>query len=596
MPLFNSYFDRDLSWLSFNERVLREAADPQVPLYDRIMFMGIYSSNLDEFFRVRIAAIRHMTELRKRKLENQLDFDPKLLLYEVQKVVNKQLSELGQVFDDILASLAKNNVVVYTRQPVPEEQLAFGRNYFMSHVLGLLQPVLLDSRSKKAPYLEQGQLYFVLTLHDKAEGEAVSETCAYLNIPSDKLPRLLALPGGKQVHYFAFLDDIVRANLDVVFPEHTVVNCFSIKLNRDEYLNIEDEYAGDLVEKIKKQLDKQQVSAPTRFLYDAAIPNELLGRVVNCLHLKRQDLVAGGRYHNLNDLQKLPNPFGAKLASPALPPLRHEGLDRSLSLFENIAQSDLLLHFPYYSYDYVLRFFSEAAIHPAVKQIKVTLYRVAPNSYIVQSLISAARNGKKVTVFVEVKARFDEGNNLRWAEEMKKVGIRIIYSMPGLKVHAKMALVRAKGPDGQWHQYAYLGTGNFNESTVRAYADHSLLTGRKELTGEVSQVFEYLRTRKQKVLFSHLLVSGFDMQDKLLSLMDREITHARNGKPAGITIKVNNLEEKRMIDKLCEASQAGVQVNLLIRSICCLIPGINDPDRPAGRPLPGTRPGLSLYQ
>jgi polyphosphate kinase len=574
MTPFNPYFDRDLSWLSFNERILREAADPQVPLYDRILFMGIYSANLDEFFRVRVAALRNMVELRKRKLESRLDFDPKLLLYEVQKVVDKQLGELGGVFAGLLAELARQNVVVYTREPLPEAHRRFGRNYFRSHVLCFLQPVFLDGKAKKAPHLAQGQLYFVLTLRPKAWQDEGPETYAYLNIPSDRLPRLVELPGAMPVHYFAFLDDLIRANLDIVFPEHEVINCFSVKLNRDEDLNIEDEYDGDLVEKIKKQLEKQHVGPPTRFLYDAAMPGDLLGRVVGSLHLKRQDLVAGGRYHNLSDLQKLPNPLGAALASPPLPPLRHEGLDGDPSLFDHVDRGDVLLHFPYQSYDYVLRFFNEAAIHPAVRQIKVTLYRVARNSCIVQSLISAAKNGKKVTVFVEVKARFDEENNLHWAGEMKKAGIRVIYSIPGLKVHAKIALVRAKGPDGQWQQYAYLGTGNFNEATARTYADHGLMTCRPELTGEVSQVFEYLGSRKHKALFNHLLVSGFDMQEKLLALMDREIAHAREGKPAVITVKVNNLEERMMIDKLCEAARAGVRVNLLVRSICCLAPGL----------------------
>ena len=328
MTLFNPYFDRDLSWLSFNERILGEAADSRVPLYDRVMFIGIYSSNLDEFFRVRVAALRHMVELRKRKLESRLDFDPKLLLYEVQKVVDKQLGELGGVFAGLLAELARNNVMLYTREPLPEAHRHFGRHYFRSHVLCFLQPVFLDARAKKPPHLAQGQLYFVLTLRPKAGEEGGAETYAYLNIPSDKLPRLVGLPGAKPVHYFAFLDDIIRANLDVVFPGHEVVNCFAVKLNRDEDLSIEDEYDGDLVEKIRKQLEKQHVSPPTRFLYDAAMPPDLLARVVNSLHLKRQDLVAGGRYHNLSDLQKLPNPFGTALASPSLPPLRHEELDR----------------------------------------------------------------------------------------------------------------------------------------------------------------------------------------------------------------------------------------------------------------------------
>jgi polyphosphate kinase len=344
-------------------------------------------------------------------------------------------------------------------------------------------------------------------------------------------------------------------------------------MNRDEDLNIEDEYSGDLVEKIKKQLDKKGKGTPTRFLYDRDMPRYFLRFLTKTFDLKKEDLVAGGRYHNLNDLMKLPNPLKPDLEYPTLPPLEHPALDSSDSIFAAIEKEDQILHFPYHSYDNVLRFFNEAAIDPEVDSISVTLYRIANQSLIANALISAAFNGKKVTVFVEVKARFDEENNLYWAQKMEGAGIRIIYSIPGLKVHAKVALVIRKTGDIK-RGYAYLGTGNFNESTATIYADHGLFTTNQEIVEELGNVFRYLYKKKVKKDFEHLLVSQFNMKEKFLELIDKEIEAAKIGEKSGIIIKLNNLEQKEMIEKLYEASRAGVTVQIIVRGICCLTPGV----------------------
>jgi polyphosphate kinase len=342
-------------------------------------------------------------------------------------------------------------------------------------------------------------------------------------------------------------------------------------MNRDADIGIDDEYSGDLVEKIRTQIEKRKVGVPTRFLYDGAMPADMIEFVKQLYQLQEEDLIKGGRYHNLNDFMKFPNPVSPDLEEKPMPALENSDLENQPSILDNIAKQDQILHFPYQSYDYVLRFFNEAAIDPDVSEIKVTLYRVARNSMIGNALISAAKNGKKVTAFVEVKARFDEANNLKWADKMEAAGVRLIYSLPGLKVHAKVALVVRVSTGGE-QSFAYLGTGNFHEDTARLYCDHGLLTSHNQLTKELSMVFELLETQHKSEPFQHLLVAQHNMQDRFLEMIDREIDHSTQGLPASIVIKLNNIEDQVMIDKLYEASQKGVNIILLVRSICCLVP------------------------
>ena len=573
MAIEMRYYDRDLSWLTFNYRVLLEARDKKVPLYERIKFLGIYSSNLDEFFRVRVASLQGLKKLDKKNRKEYLDFKPKQLLNRIHEVVDRQQNEFGEIFrDEILPELRSHGIILYNNEKnlLPSHQ-SFITRYFRSQVLSYLQPVFLKIDSSNH-FLDNRKIYFAVRLRKQKNGEADEVRYAHVNIPSDNLPRFLELPVVEDKHYYIFLDDIILFNLKLIFPGYEIIDAYSIKLNRDADLQIEDEYEGDLVEKIKRSLSQRQKGPPARFLYDMNMPEEFLLNLKSIFQLREKDLVPGGRYHNLFDLMDLPNPLKPALQAPPTPPLPDVELERFESMFQAIDEKDRIVHFPYQSYEYVLRFFNEASVDPYVKEIKITLYRIAGESFIANSLISAARNGKKVTVFVEVKARFDEANNLKWASEMEAAGIQIIYSIPGLKVHAKVALVIRQSQTGEVKKYAYLGTGNFNETTARIYADHGLFTCHPHLSEELDSVFEYLSVQKKITKLEHLLVAKHNLQESFMALIDREIQNAKAGKKAHIIIKLNNIQEKVMIDKLYEASEAGVQIQLIIRAICCVIP------------------------
>lgn len=375
-------------------------------------------------------------------------------------------------------------------------------------------------------------------------------------------------------HYIIPLDEIIRKNLTVLFPSYEVLTCHSVKLNRNEDVEIADEYSGDLVKKIRQQIEKRKTGTPTRFLYDFEMNEADLAVFAKAFGVNKNACMPGGRHHNLQDLAKLPNPVKPHLENTAQPGLSVAGLEATTSLFEAISQKDYMLHYPYHSYEYVLRFFNEAAVDEFVTEIKVTLYRITANSPIANALISAAKNGKEVTVFVEVKARYDEGNNLKWAEEMEKAGINIIYSMPGLKVHAKAALIKKVLPDGIKERYAYLSTGNFNENTAQVYADDGLFTSHKGITKELDMLFKFLKTKREEGMFSRLLVSQFNMKKKILFMIDNEIFNARVGKPARIIFKMNGIDEPKIIRALYEASMEGVKVDLIVRGICTPIPGL----------------------
>ncbi len=567
-----TYFDRDLSWLSFNYRVLQEAKDPSVPLYERINFLSIYSSNLDEFFRVRVATLRTSLKIGKEAFSSDPNLKPEELLQKILETVTAQQNEFGQIItQDILPSLRENNIVLYYGQDPDEKHHHAIRSYFRSKVLTYLQPLILSEKSRKS-FLENRALYFLIGLKRKNE-ENPPIQYAILNIPSDHLPRFYELPSQDGIHYYIFLDDVIRNNLGLIFPGYDIHGCYSIKLNRDAELHIENEHDGDLINKIKKQLQTRDIGVPSRFLYDFNMTDEVLDFLLKELELDQADVVPGGRYHNLNNLNKLPNPHKPKLKDRPLPSISHDVLDQNESLFEAIAEKDYMLHFPYHSYDYVLRFFNEAAIDPYVSEIKLTVYRVAADSFIANALISAVRNGKKVTVFVEVKARFDEQNNLKWAEAMEKEGVKIIFSIPGLKVHAKVALVIRKTPEKR-QELAFLGTGNFNEGTAKIYADHGLFTANLELTEELNHLFKYLNKRKEMPPLKHLLISQFNILPRFIELIDDQIRRAKEGKTARMIIKINNLEDKGMIDKLYEAAGAGVEIDLIVRGISCLRPGL----------------------
>ena len=563
--------DRDVSWLSFNYRVLQEAQDASNPLYERVKFLAIYSSNQDEFFRVRVADIRQLVEINKVKINEAIDVKPELALKEVLRIVRKQMDEYGDTLRNfVLKDLEAEGVFIKDDTQLNEAQKTTCLFHFKTKILAYIQPYFF-SNANREHFLNNRELYFVLRLRDKYSKRI---EFAYLNIPSDKLPRFFGVPSAEKTHTFVFLDDVVKMHLDFIFPDFEVLECCEVKLNKDADLHIEDEYSGDLVLKIQKQIDKRNLGIPSRFLYDSAISEELLEFITEAFNLSKNDLVPGGPHHNLMDFFQLPNPIGKRLEFPAVQQLRNNKIDNYRSIFSAVDKSDHMLHFPYHSYNYVLQFFNQAAIDPHVKQIKVAFYRMAKDSIIGDALISAAKNDKEVTVFMELKARFDEANNLKWAEKMQQAGVKVIYSIPGLKVHAKVALVRKKMEDGKIRNYSFLGTGNLNETTAKIYSDQGLLTCDKKIGDELNDLFNYLYRRKPPKPFKHLLVSQFNIIDNIKRLIDREIEHVQNGIPGHIIIKLNNLQERDVIEKLYEASQAGVKIEMIVRSVCCLIPGV----------------------
>ena len=576
-----TFLNRDLSWLSFNHRVLMEAADESVPLYSRIQFLSIFSSNLDEFFRVRMQSIYTFTNIYTKKISLRDEY-PEDLVATVNETVQKQLEDFGNILSKhILPGLKKNGIHLYYGNYLHAEHKDAIREYFLAKVLSFLQPIILEKENQANVFLENNHLYFIVQL--ESLDEPGNPVYALLNIPSDQLPRFTSLKKLNDCDYLVFLDDVMRENLAEVFPGYIIQDAWSVKITRDADLNLEDEFAGDIAEKIEKQLGKRDIGTATRFLFDGRMPEGLKEFVKKYFTIPADEMVEGGRYHNLKDLGSLPNPSGKKLTYESEPSVPHPAFTNHHSIFKIISEGERLLHLPYHSYNYILRFFNEAAIDPKVKEIYITLYRVAANSLIANALISAAKNGKKVTVFVELKARFDEANNIRWSKKMKAAGVKIVNSIPGLKVHAKIALVK-RFEEGIMQHYALLATGNFNETTGRFYTDHVFFTCKKdpmanEFSDEVQQLFFYLQSRLQpeqygKINFKLLLVSQFNMVKRFRKMIDREIENAKAGRQAHIIIKVNNLQERGMIEKLYEASNAGVKIQLIVRSICCLAPGI----------------------
>ena len=553
------FFNRDISWLSFNERVLMEAINEKVPLFERIKFLSIYSSNLDEFYRVR------MPWLQKR------DYGDGVNIYgQASEIINRQQEKFGKTFGhSIIPELENYGFHFCYKENIPNEIIPFITSYFYSQVAGFLHPVLLTDSTIFFP--ENNRLYLVVIV----EKDSVEQTFM-VNIPSNHLSRFVKAAFGEKT-FIVFLEDIIRHNLPVLFPDADKISSFNIKVTRDAELDVTDETGDDLPEKFEKELKKRDFGFATRLLYEPGISHQHLHNIINALSLKKASLVEGGRYHNLKDLISLPvNSPG--LSYPEWPAIQYlNGFDGTTTLFQAISNRDLMVHAPYQTYNTILRFFNEAAIDNNVDEIYTTLYRVASDSKIVHALISAARVGKKVTVLVELKARFDEENNINWAKRMKLAGVKIVYSVSSLKVHAKLALIRRKN-----HALPFLGlmaTGNLNESTARFYTDHILLTSHQAMLAEAEKLFGFLSKKKKPektdtIDFQHLLVAQFNLQTKFMQLIDREIENSLNGLASGITIKLNNLEEEVLINKLYEASNAGVQVNLIVRSICRLVPGV----------------------
>jgi len=562
-----SLFNRDLSWLKFNERILMEAERETVPLLERIKFLSIFSSNLDEFYRVRMPVL-----LALEKLSNRDDNDIQIeadLLNKANAFISDQQQRYGKVLkESIIPQLQVNNINLVYGNLFPEEIKKQVTRYFLSQVLAFLQPVFVTADTDFFP--SNNELYFLITLSKQGEEQSV-----ILNIPSNELARFYKVDLANKI-FIVFLDDIVRFHLDLIFKDSEITGCFSFKITRDAEIDLKDEYSGSLSDQLEVQLQKRDSGLATRFLHQPGIPKNVLVLLKKIFNLKKANMVEGGQYHNLKDFMGFPV-SNAKLSNQTWPKIYNTDVVNG-SLTDAIVKNDIIIHTPYQSYDSVLRFFNEAAIDPDVKEIYLTIYRVASDSKIINALISAAKNGKKVFVLVELKARFDEANNIKWAKKMKAQGVEIVYSVTALKVHAKVALVKRKIGNRMLYT-GLLATGNFNESSAAFYTDHILMTANKAILREIELLFIFLAKRVKPssadlIKFEHILVAQFNLQQKFIELIDREIAHAKSGKDASITIKLNNLEEKILINKLYEASQAGVKITMIVRSICRLIPGV----------------------
>ncbi len=566
MPEFK-FFDRDISWLLFNGRVLQEARHETLPLLERIKFLSIFSSNLDEFYRVRMPFLLAKNHVEKKDKPTADSQKPDNQLLPAQQLIAGQLQMFGETLKELLPLLSQHQIYLLYGDEFPEGIKAIVTDYLFTQVMAFLQPKDLDSEQF---FPENNKLYFLLNMQRQEIHRTVM-----LNIPSDQLPRFFTVSVDARL-YIVFLDDIIRHNLGLIFKDYTITGCYSFKITRDAAIDFKDEYGGDYSKQIEKLILKRDAGLATRFLYQPEMPLHSLELIRNKLNLSSASLVEGGIYHNLKDLAELPV-HREDLSILNWPGVKLLAVRQQHSLFNQVLEKDLIIHPPYQSYGTVLRFFNEAAVDENVEEISVTLYRVASDSKIVNALISAAKNGKKVLVIVELKARFDEANNIKWAKKMKEAGIRIVYSAMALKVHAKIALIKKRKANRIIYA-GLLGTGNFNETTASFYTDHVLMTAHRGIMRELDLLFIFLSKGKKAstpdlVKFEYLLVSGFNLLEQFLGLIDREINAAKKGLPANITIKMNNLEEKVLISRLYEASQAGVKIVLIIRGICCLIPG-----------------------
>ncbi|MBL0120116.1 MAG: polyphosphate kinase 1 [Saprospiraceae bacterium] len=566
------YIERDISWLEFNYRVLQEARDPTNPLMERLKFIAIFSSNRDEFYRVRVAHHRNIIRLGKKE-QKALDFDSNQIMKDILRIVNKQQIELNHTFlNEIIPDLKNYGINMLRRLELNDVQVEFVEDYFRDNMLPFVQPVLLVE-DRVRPFLNNSALY--LAIHMQLLNVPNSpDQYAIVKIPSDHLPRFIEIPSASGMIDLIFIDDIVRHSISWLFPGYKIIDTYSIKLTRDAELYIDDEHSGDLAAKIKQSLNKRNVGPAARLVYDEKMPVKFRNYLKGVFELETIDMFPEGRYHNKSDFFKFPD-FGIKeIMSPKLFPVRYKRLDDDDNFWEEIKNRDDILYYPYNSYDPVIKMFELAAKDPDVTHIKLIQYRVAKDSKIMEHLIAAAESGTQVTVFIEIKARFDEEANLRWGEKLSRSGIKVHYSIPGIKVHSKLALIRRIENDKPKF-YSYLSTGNFHEDTAKFYTDFGLFTVDERYTKDVMKVFNYIETgMKPSNPFEHLLVGQFNLRQGFEDLIRFEIEQAQKGKPAKIFLKMNSLQDKSMIDLLYYASQQGVKIRMIIRGICSLVPGI----------------------
>jgi polyphosphate kinase len=563
--------NRELSWLSFNERVLQEAIDPNVPLVERMRFLGIYSNNMDEFFRVRVANIKRIISIKKNSVQGYNGTASELLEDIREEVLNQQ-KMFESCYQGLLLELKEKNIYQLTEKNLTTEHREELSNYFHTELKHEIVPIILNPRLP-FPKLRDTYIYLAVRLEKEKSKKAFY---ALIQIPST-YHRFYQIQKGEK-SFFILIDDIIRLHLDSIFTIFDVkeMEAFTFKFTRDAELNLDDDLSVSFIEKMEASLQNRKKGEPVRFVYDAKMPVDLKNYLLKALNLKAGlNAIPGGRYHNFKDFAGFPD-FGKKeLIYEKLPALDHPDLIHTKSYLNTFAEKDVLLHFPYQKFDYVVDTIREAAIDPTVKSIKINVYRVAHNSQIMNALLNAVNNGKEVVVIFEIQARFDEENNLYWAERMKEQGARVIYGVQGLKVHSKLLKI-TRVVKGKEQIIAFIGTGNFHEKTAKIYSDVGYFTGNVAICQEVRKVFRVMENNIERGVYRNLLVSPFNNRRKLTSLIQAEIDNAKKGLPSGICIKINNLVDIKMIDKLYQASNAGVKIKLNVRGVCCLVPGIKN--------------------
>jgi polyphosphate kinase len=572
------FINREISWLSFNERVLQEAEDPNTPLFERIRFIGIFSNNLDEFFRVRVATVNRMVDFGKDEEGLLGPLSPKELHDEIQEIVSRQQNKVQEIFSNIITELNKQNIFIINEKQLSHKQGVFVRKYFQRKVLPNLVPVML-SKKNLFPYLRDRAIYLAV----KLSGGSIPEEIAYslIRIPGESVPRFLVLPASGSKKYVMFLDDIIRFCFDDLFYYFNFrkYEAYTVKITRDAEIDLDDDISKSFIEKMEAGLKKRKTGKAVRVIYDREMPPDLLRFIMKKMKIEEQEnAVPGGRYHNHKDFMDFPEIGKPSHYYPKLPPFRHKDLPQHTSILKVLRRKDVILHYPYHTFTHFIDLLREAAIDPQVQEIGITLYRVAHDSKVVNALLNAVRNGKKVTVVIELQARFDEEANIYWSNQLQEEGANVINGIPGLKIHCKLLWIKRQ-EGGKLQNYAYIGTGNFNESTARIYSDEGLLTADTGIAEEVANIFEFFKHNYKHFEFKDLLVSPFRMRKLFTRMINREIKLAKKGKPAAMIFKMNSLIDPEMMMKIYEASQAGVQVKLIIRGIFGMktgIPGLSE--------------------
>jgi polyphosphate kinase len=568
-----TYIPKEISWLSFNERVLQEAENKEVPLIERFKFLGIYSNNLDEYFRVRVATLRRLSQFGANS-KDILGYSSKATLKKIQEIVLEQNTKFEKIYSGLLQELAKHKIHIINEKELSHEQAEFVRDYFMKEVRNRLMPFLIEQNTR-LPNLIDDAIYLSISLSKKGSSK---RRFALLEIPTEVLPRFLVLPEKDEEKFVIFLDDIIRFGLKDIFFifDFDEISAYTIKLTKDAEFEIVDDISETYAEKISRSLQQRKHGTPVRFIYDRKMPGEMLKTLTKLLKFGPDDvIIPGERYHNFKDFMRFPYLGKKKFYYEPLKSVPHRDIQPGKSILSAINKKDIMLFFPYHPFDHFIDLLREASIDPYVVSIQITLYRLARNSSVINALMNAVRNGKKVTTVVELQARFDEEANILWGNKLMEEGVKVIYGVPGLKVHAKLCLItRTKNDVTQ--RYAAIGTGNFNEDTARIYTDHLLLTNEKKITNEVFKAFNFFNVNYRKDNYYHLVLSPYLLRNKMTLLIDNEIKNAKAGKKAYIYLKLNNITDFEIINHLYEASQAGVIIRMIIRGMFSLVTGIKD--------------------